>query len=188
MKGVPTLLKKAVLLLAALLLTVGAHLRPCCDYTLDGERIASGLSPGAAQRAELAVRDASEEILRENAPLPVFQKRTRLRFARPSEDARTLTDALLRATEGIVSRDEVCVDGIRLGWVADGEALREALRDYITNTLPAWASGGVLSREPGIRRLYTRDGYLTAQRDMVLLVTGAAPVFYFDQAGRYARA
>ena len=182
------MLKKAVLLLAELLLTLGAHLRPCCDYTLDGERIASGLSPGAAQRAELAVRDASEEILRENAPLPVFQKRTRLRFARPSEDARTLTDALLRATEGIVSRDEVCVDGIRLGWVADGEALREALRGYITSTLPAWASGGVLSREPGIRRLYTRDGYLTAQGDMVLLVTGAAPVFYFDQTGRYARA
>ena len=25
-------------------------------------------------------------------------------------------------------------------------------------------------------------------KDMVLLVTGAAPVFYFDQAGRYARA
>ena len=182
------MLKKTVLLLAALLFAVTAHLRPCCDYTLDGVRIASGLSPGSARRAEFAVRDAAEEILRENALLPAFHKRTRLRFARPSEDARMLTDALLRATEGIVLRDEVRVDGVRLGWVADGEALRDALQGYITNTLPTWASGGVLSREPQIRRLYTRDGYLTAQGDMVLLVTGAAPVFYFDQTGRYARA
>lgn len=182
------MLKKTVLLLASLLFAIAAHLRPCCDCTLDGVRIASGLSPGSARRAELAVRAAADEILRENATLPALQKHTCLRFTRPSEDVRMLTDTLLRASEGIVLRDEVRVDGVRLGWVADGEALREAVQGYITNTLPAWASGGVLSGEPQIRRLYTRDGYLTAPGDMVLLVTGAAPVFYFDQAGRYARA
>ena len=187
-KGVPTVLKKTVLLLITLLFAVGSHLRPCCDYTLGGVPIAAGFAPGTARQAELTVRDAAEEILREGAPLPAFQKHTRLRFKRPSEDMRVLTDALLRATDGIVRRDEVRVEGVRLGWVADGEALREALHEYITNTLPAWASDGVLSRELGIRRLYTRDGYLTAQSDMVLLVTGAAPVFYYDQTGRYARA
>ena len=182
------MLKKTILLLMALLFAVGSHLRPCYDYTIGGVPIAAGFAPGAARQAELAVLDAAEEILRESASLPAFQKHLRLRFKRPSEDMRVLTDALLRATDGIVRRDEVRVEGVRLGWVSDGEALREALHEYIMNTLPVWASGGVLSRELGIRRLYTRDGYLTAKGDMVLLVTGAAPVFYYDQTGRYARA
>ena len=122
-----------------------------------------------------------------NAPSPL-KRSLRLSLRRPAGDTRRLSDALLRNTVGVVLRDEVRVDGRRLGWVRDGEALRDELTRYIRSTLPAWASGGVLSREPVIRRLYTRDRYLTAQGDMVLLVTGAAPVFYFDQTGRYARA
>ena len=180
--------KKAALLLAALLFAVVAHLRPCYDYEFNGVRIASGVDLRTAKHAELVVRDAAEEILPVHAVLPIFHRHLRLRFTRPSEDARPLTDALLRATAGIVLRDEVRVDDVRLGWVADGESLREALKAYISNTLPAWASGGVLSRELSIRRLYTRDAYLTPPGDMVLLISGAAPVFYYDQTGRYARA
>lgn len=180
--------KKAALLFTALLFAVAAHLRPCYDYELNGVRIASGIVPQTAVFAEQAAQDASEELLSGHAVLPSFHRHLRLRFSRSSADARPLTDALLRATEGIVLRDEVCVGSVRLGWVDDGQGLREALSDYISNTLPVWASGGVLSRELGIRRLYTRDGYLTPQGDMVLLITGAAPVFYYDQTGRYARA
>ena len=179
--------KKATLLFAALLFAIGSHLRPCYDYELDGVRIAYGIAPRTASFAELAVRDAAEELLPGNTALPAFHKHLRMRFSKPSADARQLTDTLLRATEGIVLRDEVRVDGVPLGWVADGETLREALSAYISNTLPVWASGGVLSRELAIRRLYTRDGYLTPTGDMVLLITGAAPVFYYDQTGRFAR-
>ena len=182
------MLKKTILLFAALVFVVGSHLRPSCDYELGDVCIASGISPRAAAAAELAAHEAAEEILRAHTVLPAFRKRTCLRFAKPSDDARSLTDALLRATEGIMLRDEVRVDGVRLGWVADGEALREAVSRFITDTCPVWASGGVLSREMRIRRLYARDVYLTAQADMVLLITGAAPVFYFYQTGRYARA
>lgn len=180
--------KKAALLFAALLFAIGAHLRPCYDYDLGGICIASGIAPGTAAFAEHAARDAAEELLPAHAVLPAFHKRLRLRFSRPSVDARPLTDVLLRATEGIVLRDEVRVDGVRLGWVADGETLHTELSAYISGTLPAWASGGILSRELRIQRFYTRDGYLTPPGDMVLLITGAAPVFYFDQAGRFARA
>lgn len=180
--------KKAGLLLAALLFLIGAHLRPSYDYELHGVCIASGVAPGAAKYAERVFRETAEEILPADAVLPVFCRRLHLGFSRPSDDVRAVTDALLRSTEGIVLRDEVRVNGVRLGWVSDGDALREALEAYISNTLPVWASGGRLSREPGIRRLYTRDGYLTPPGDMVLLITGAAPVFYYDQTGRYARA
>ena len=76
----------------------------------------------------------------------------------------------------------------QLDAVEDGEALQAALDRHIRRTLPTWASGGVLSGELTLRRLYTRDAYLTDERDMLLLITGAAPVFYYDQTGRYARA
>jgi hypothetical protein len=62
--------------------------------------------------------------------------------------------------------------------VADGDSLRAALGASIEKNLPVWASGGKLSRELSIQRRYTREGYLTPEGDMLLLVTGAAPVFY----------
>ena len=171
----------------ALLFAVSAHLRPQWEYEVAGERLAPcGLRASAL--AEETARETAEEILRGGVAPPEVRKRLRLSFRRPETDARLLADTLLRATEGVVRRDEVRVDGVRLGWVADGGELREALRNYIANTLPTWASGGVLSRALAVRPLYTREGCLTAPRDMLMLVTGAAPVFYYDGTGRFARA
>ena len=107
---------------------------------------------------------------------------------RPSEDDEVATDALLRATEGIAVRDHVYVGGRPLGYVRDWEALRERLRGFIADTRPTWASGGTLGAELTIRRQYTREGYVTPLGDMLLLITGAAPVFYYDGTGRFARA
>ena len=186
-KEVVFLLKQWLLLGFALLFTVGAHLRPQWEYEVAGQTLPPcGLR--ASTLAEETARAASEEILRGAAVLPEVHRRLRLSLRRPEADACLLSDALLCATEGVVRRDEVRVDGVRLGWVEDGGALREGLRDYIANTLPTWASGGVLTRELTVRPLYTHDGYLTAPRDMLLLVTGAAPVFYYDETGRFARA
>ena len=182
------MLKKSLLLLSALVFSVGAHLRPCWDYALGGEWVVSGCSLETAALAERTARDAAEEILRAPAVTPAVHRRLRLRFTRPSSDARALSDALLRSTEGVELRSEVRVDGERLGWVADGAALREALERYIGNTLPTWADGGILSRALTIRSLYTLPRPLTGRRDMILLITGAAPVFYYDASGRYARA
>ena len=182
------MLKKGILLLTALVFAVVSHLRPVCRYELAGQAIAPGCGLRASLLAERTARAAAEEILRgEAAPSPL-KRSLRLSLRRPAGDARRLSDALLRNTVGVVLRDEVRVDGRRLGWVRDGEALRDELTRYIRSTLPAWASGGVINGELTIRRLYTRDGFLTGQRDMLLLITGAAPVFYYDQTGRYARA
>lgn len=185
--GVIYLLKRWLLLALALFFAVGAHLRPQWDYEIAGERLVP-CGVRASTIAEETAREAAGEILRGAVMPPEVHRRLRLSFRRPKEDARLLSDALLRATEGVVRRDEVRVDGVRLGWVEDGGALREGLRDYIANTLPSWASGGVLTRELSTRPLYTREGYVTDTRDMLLLVTGVAPVFYFDDSGRFARA
>ena len=181
------MLKKGLLLLAALLFSVCAHLRPVYALVLSGGTSAPGCGVWDCLLAERAAREAAEEILRGSAVSPVAEKRLRLSLKRPAADARRVSDALLRAVPGVALRCEVCVNGRMLGWVEDGEALREALGVYIRDTRPAWASGGVLNGELTIRRLYTRDAHLTGQRDMLLLITGAAPVFYYDQAGRYSR-
>jgi len=182
------MLKKGFLLLAALLFAVCAHLRPVYSYTLAGEAGTRECTLWASVLAERSAGAAAEEILRGCAAPPAATRRLHVRIHRPETDARQLSDALLRTVPGIALRDEVRVNGRMLGWVEDGEALQEALGRYIQNTRPAWASGGVLNGELTLRRLYTRDAHLTGQRDMLLLITGAAPVFYYDQTGRYARA
>ena len=179
--------KRMLLLLLAAGLTVGANLRHCWEFCPDrGETISC--SPHAAQLAIHAAEAAAEEILPGQAARPSLVRKLRLTLRKREEDPRPLADALLRGMEGIVTGDEVRVDGKRLGFVADGAALRAAVGNYIANTLPTWACGGVLSRELSIRRCYTRAGCLTTDGDMVLLITGMAPVFYFDGMGKYARA
>lgn len=182
------MLRKSLLLLAALLFAAGANLRPVCRYELAGEPIAPGCGIRTAALAERTARAAAEEILRAEAAPGAVTKHLRLSLRKPAGSSQELADALLRSTAGVALRCEVRVDGRRLGWVEDGEALRAALDRHIRHTLPTWASGGVLSGELTLRRLYTRDAYLTDERDMLLLITGAAPVFYYDQTGRYARA
>jgi len=179
--------KRMLLLLLAAALTVGAHLRPCWEFCPEeGEPISC--SPHAARLAIRAAEAAAEEILPGQAALPPLVRKLRLTLGRREEDPRLLADALLRRTEGVFVRDEVSVDGRRLGFVADGAALRDTIGTYIANTLPTWACGGVLSREFSVRRCYTREGRLTPDGDMLLLITGMAPVFYFDGMGKYARA
>jgi len=177
------MLKKGLLLSAALLFAVCVHLRPCWRYELDALPAGSRFGLRAAALAEETAQRAAEEILSGSAALPEARRHLRFTLRRPASDARPLTDALLRSTNGVVRRDEVRVDGVRLGWVEDSAALYTALDGYIVNTLPTWASGGTLSRALTTRRLYTREGYLTPAGDMLLLVTGAAPVFYHDEAG-----
>ena len=165
--------KKAFLLCAALLFAVCAHLRPCWVY--------EGLPPftlRAAALAEETAQRAAEEILSGPAAASGLSRRLRFTLRRPVGDARLLTDKLLCATEGIVKRDRVRVGGEMLGWVADGDSLLAALGTCVEKPLPVWASGGGLSRELTIERRYTREGYLTPNGDMLLLLTGAAPVFY----------
>ena len=182
------MLKKSLLLLTALLFAVCAHLRPVCTLVFSDGTSAPGCGVWNCLLAERAAHAAAEEILRGVAVSPAAEKRLHLSLKQPAADARRVSDALLRAVPGVALRDEVRVNGRMLGWVEDGEALREALGVYIRDTRPAWASGGVLNGELTLRRLYTRDTHLTGQRDMLLLITGAAPVFYYDQTGRYARA
>ena len=155
--------KKSMALTFALLFAVGAHLRPVCDVSLAGEPVARGCSLQTVREAERAAAATAEEILRDDALPPLFERRVRLSFRRPGRETRPLTDALLRATAKKAAASWTTAEG-------------------------AGAKGGTLAAPLTIRRLYTRADYAASEADMLLLITGAAPVFYCDGAGRFARA
>ena len=107
--------KKGMALAFALLFAVGAHLRPVCDVSLAGEPVARGCALKTVRGAERTAAAAAEEILRDDVPATLFERRVRLSFRRPERDVRPLTDALLRATAGVALWDCVSVGGRRLG-------------------------------------------------------------------------
>ena len=179
---------KLLLLLPALLMTAAANLRLQWDCELAGETLAEGCAGFAVQRAERAAQAAAEEILPGEASLPEARLHLRLRLHPGRASAPELTDALLRATPGVALREYVLLGDRRVGAVTDAAAFREKLRGYIDNTVPDWAWGGVLSKPLRTERCYGRTGFASTPSDMVLLVTGLAPVFYYDAEGNYATA
>ncbi len=182
------MIKKALLLLLSLGFVLGAHLRPCCDFEVAGLRLDLACTPAAARRAERAAYLAAEEILPGQAELPEVKTHMRLRLKKGADRAPELADAILRATPGVALRETVWAGERCFGAVSDGADFMARLRDYLANTLPAWARGGVLSRPLTVRRGYGRAGYVSTPGDMVLLVTGAVPVIWYDGEGNFATA
>ena len=95
-----------------------------------------------------------------------------------------MTDALILAYPGIVLADGVFVNGVRLGTVESGAVLRERLRASILGQMPNAAVFGNISGDLRIRPIYSRAGHETNYDDMVLLISGMAPVIYVDQNGK----
>ena len=182
------MIKKAILFTLALGLLFGVHLRPRCDFELDGRTLALGCSPAAARRAEAAARAAAEEILPGPAAVPTLKRHVRFSFRAGDRESPQLSDTLLCSTPGVALRETVWVGDRCLGAVSDAAAFQAQLQDYLASTLPSWASGSMLGRPLRVVRCYSRDGYVSTAGDMVLLVTGAVPVFYYDNEGNYATA
>jgi hypothetical protein len=178
------ILKRSILLILALGFALGSHLRPVCTFTLGEKTVQSGCSPAAARQAIKAAQAAAEEILPAAAELPHARRQVALCLSRPADKATELSDALLRSCPGVMAAEAVFAGGGRLGCVRSGAALCSALNGYIENTLPTWANSGHLSAEFELQPMYTRAVYEVSHHDMVLLLTGLAPVMYTDGKGR----
>ena len=177
---------RCVLAGLALTLLLLSHLRPVYRVTVAGETIPGRYSLQQTERCAAAAREAAEEILEESAPEPRMHRRMHLSLHRAEGDEAALTDALLRSVEGIGVSEEVLVNGTHLGTVADGYKLCNELRRSITHQMPMAAVSGHISGSLELRRVYTRAGTDTPYGDMVLLITGMAPVIYIDSEGKLA--
>ena len=180
-------LRRKILLMAlALVLVLSSHLRPVFRITVQGEALPGRYSLQQARSGEAHAREIAEEILGSTDTLCLPEKRLCLTLRRADGEAAALTEALLERTEGIQTAAEVRVNGVRLGNVADEEALRRALQRSIRGQMPLRAVSGSISGELELRPVYTRAGSCTPDSDMVLLITGMAPVIYLDPEGKLA--
>ena len=177
---------KVLLLALALGLAVASHLRPVYRFTVQGEPLPGRYSLAQAQAGEEQAREIAEEILGTADGLADSKRRFYLSLHPADGDPAALTEALLRGTEGIQTAAEVRVNGIRLGNVEDGEALQRALQRSIRGQMPMKAVSGSISGRLELRPVYTRVGSCTPNSDMVLLITGVAPVVYLDPEGKLA--
>ena len=173
-----------LLLGLALLFLLGANLRVQYRVSVDGTRLPGAYSASVLRAGRLAATEAAEEILRYEAKTPACEARVRLSFRRAENDVQALTEALLRRTSGVAEADAVLLNGTRLGTVADGEALCEALRETLRGARPAAAASGNISGQIELRRVYTRADGNTPDEDMLRLIAGLAPAVYIDRNGK----
>ena len=178
--------KKLCLCALALLGLLAVNLNVSWQVAVDGQ-----MQEGLYSRRQLVnckeqAAEAAEEILHGPAQLPKLKARWRLSLRQPQGDEKALADALLRGVHGVRLSDAVLVNGTKLGTVEDGEKLMEKLRASIRAQMPNAAVFGNISGKVQVRKLYVRDGSDTPDEDMILLITGMAPVIYVDKSGKIA--
>ena len=178
--------RRILLLLLVLLLTLFSHLRPSYRVWVAGQALPGRYRPAQLSAALAAAREMAQELLGSEDALPEPEKRLCLSLFAPDGDPALLSDALLRASPGITLSDEVWVNGTRLGTVSNGTSLQRALQRSIRDQMPLAAVSGNISGQLELRRVYTRAGQDTPEKDMILLITGMAPVVYVDAQGKLA--
>ena len=176
--------KKLVLGSFALLLMLAANVDLCCKVAVNGCQLDGLYAPSAADRSEAVAVNAAEEIVSGPARMPEVSCSYRLSLTPASGDSRVLTGRLLCAATGVKLAQGVFINGVPLGTVEDGSVLYEQLRGYIRNQMPNAAVFGTISGEVQIRPIYSRSNRDTDYDDMVLLITGMAPVIYLDDSGK----
>ncbi len=178
--------KKILLSLLSIALLLAANLNICWKVKVSGRDVYGLYSPSQFRECKNAAISAADEICRGEPQIPEFKRSLRVSFLPPSGKNKLLTDSMILSVPGIRLSDEVYVDGERLGIVGDGNVLYDELRAYIKNQMPNKAVFGSISGEVTIKHVYTPSGSETNYSDMVLLISGAAPVFYVDKDGHYA--
>ena len=178
--------KKITLFLCALLLVLSANLNICWKVSVGNMLLPGFYSSSQLRKSSRLASAAAEEISSGESTVPECAKKLHLSFHPPCGDCRTLSGALLENSSGVALSDGVFVNGTALGTVQDGSVLYDELRSYIRNQMPNAAVFGSISGRMQIRPVYSRPGHETGYNDMVLLVSGMAPVFYVDKNGKLA--
>ena len=170
----------------ALVLMAAANLNVCCDISVNGSELSGSYSPACANECMRVSALAAEEICVGRAEMPELKMHTHLTLIPPENNRQEFTDSVLRETEGITLLKSVFVKGKRLGSVSAECDIRELLRQNIVSQQPNSAVYGIYSGEIIIEQCYGRTSSEADSSDMVLLVSGMAPVMYYDSGGERA--
>ncbi len=172
-------MKKLIVLGVALCMAVAANMRIGCKVSVKGEELDGLYSPAEVKACIAVAESAAEEILLRENTLPAPELRYSLTFASPCGDRNALSEALLLSSSGVEKLYSVTAKGTKLGYVSDGDALRSALEARIEAIRPDSALSGAYSGKIDISPVYTAGRAVTDIGDMVLLVSGMAPIMYY---------
>ena len=175
--------KKMLLSLAALCLAALSATKVCWEVRVNRRMIPGLYSSDQINKCCEAAKEAAEEILPGSFVSPLIEKSCRLSLRPARGNEKLLTHSIILSSDGIVSADGVFANGIPIGTVEDGELLMDKLREYIKNQMPNCAVFGSINGRVEIRPLYSRRDSTTPYGDMLLLISGIAPVFYVDREG-----
>lgn len=176
--------KKGFMLGFALLLLVAANMHLSCRVSVNGVELPGKYSLQTVERAVTTASRAAEEIMPGLIEMPEIRRTYSLQLCPAEGDEPALAEAALRAVSGVKIADVAYVNGTRLGIVEDGSELAERLNGFITGQQPNAAVSGSISGRLEIHRLYSRAGQAVNYDDMLLLITGMAPVIYVDENGK----
>jgi len=172
--------RKLIVLTLALVFSVLANLRPGC--AVEGTEECYSLR--ALRLGRLAASRAAEEIVPGGGVLPRLRESWRLSLRQPEDTVPALCRAFLSRIPGIVTRSEVRVNGVSLGTVADGEALKEALRVNLYVNRPTAAVSSRYREELVITPVFTRSDRGMDESSMLQLIGNLCPVMYVDREGK----
>lgn len=163
-----------LLLALAALFVLAANTRLCCMVEVDGERLDGLYSPLAVTAGEIAARKAAQEITTAQSP-PVKCKRIyTLTLRAPQGSAQTVSDAILRASDGVAEGCGVYAGGKPLGYVPSGAIFLERLhREIYSSLLPdeyAPTEGTIMMKQG-----YTRQENICTYEEMAARVFGIMP-------------
>ena len=175
--------KKFLLLSFSLLLLLAANLNFVWKVSVNDTSLPGFYSSKDIKNCQKLSAEAAEEISAGRASPAIIRKQLRLSFSPPRADKRLLNNCLLLYSGGVQLADGVFVNGRLLGTVDDGNKLSQMLRSYIKNQMPNSAVFGSISGKLQIRPVFSRENHLSDYEDMILLVSGMAPVFYVDSSG-----
>ena len=178
--------RRLIFLAAALLFLLSSGLHLGCRVSINGVEAEGLYSPFDLDRCRSAAGKVAEEIVAKHAAEPVIEKRWVLSFYPPKGGLSYLKSRLIEGYAGVEAAEGVYVNGTFIGVTEDGDRLKEALRSYIRNQMPNRAVFGNISGELEIKTVYTRSGRSVSDEDMLLLISGMAPVIYIDSQGRLA--
>ena len=178
---------KAICMILALLFCAAANLRVCWTVGVGDETATGAYSLAACLRGLRAAEAAADELLERQGAPPGVTLRLRLAL-HPSQDARPISDFLLRHTEGVAAAEGCRADGVWLGCSPEGEDLAAALRRHIYQARPPGALTGHFASELRPEPVYTRAGRAVPAEALAARAFEAVPVIYTDGDGQLVEA
>ena len=173
-------MKRLVALALALILAVASNVRIGCEVSVKGSALEGLYSPADVKACMALAEDTAEEILLRDNAVPAPELTYRLTFTSPGGDREALSEALLLSSPGVERLYSVTAKGTKLGYVTDGDALVSALEARIAAIRPNSALTGAYSGKIDITPVFTAGRRTTEIGDMVLLVSGMAPIMYYS--------